>query len=139
MEFRHKTPIQIRFNDIDIVGHVNNAVYSEYFDKARLEYFKTVFRQQIDWNKAGFVIAAIHIDFFSPVFLDDNIFVATIVESIGEKSLNMAQLIFRDGDEEPVARGNTVMVSFDYMKRSSIEMPVEWKMMLEGFEDRELA
>ena len=36
IQFFHKTPIQIRFNDVDVVGHVNNSVYQNYFDAARM-------------------------------------------------------------------------------------------------------
>lgn len=139
MGFKHRIPIQIRFNDIDLVGHVNNAVYQEFFDRARLDYFKDCFGQHIDWAKAGFVIAAIQVDFFSPVFLDDKISVATRVESIGEKSLNMFQLIFKEGVGEPVAQGKTVMVSFDYSKAASIVMPEEWVKIFETFEGEKLA
>ncbi|MBN1820858.1 MAG: acyl-CoA thioesterase [Prolixibacteraceae bacterium] len=138
MKHKHILPIQIRFNDIDIVGHVNNAVYQEYFDRARIEYFKDCFKQNIDWKKKGFVIAGIQVDFFSPVFLDDKISITTKVETLGEKSLNMVQLVLKEGQEEPVAAGKTVMVCFDYSKKESIEIPAEWKEMLEYFEGRKL-
>jgi acyl-CoA thioester hydrolase len=138
MDFKHKVPIQIRFNDIDLVGHVNNAVYQEYFDRARLDYFKECFRQQIDWTKKGFVIASIQVDFFSPVFLDDKITVYTCVESIGEKSLIMLQHILKDGEQELTAQGRTVMVSFDYSKRESIEIPGEWIKLFEEYEGKKL-
>ncbi|HRE23498.1 MAG TPA: thioesterase, partial [Bacteroidia bacterium] len=32
------TPIQIRFSDIDWMGHVNNAVYLSYIEKARIDF-----------------------------------------------------------------------------------------------------
>ena len=38
MKFFHETPLQIRFNDVDVMGHVNNSVYQNYFDVARLRY-----------------------------------------------------------------------------------------------------
>ncbi len=30
--FNQEDPIQIRFNDIDLLGHVNNTIIQEYFD-----------------------------------------------------------------------------------------------------------
>ena len=27
MEFKHSVPVQLRFNDADALGHVNNSVY----------------------------------------------------------------------------------------------------------------
>ena len=136
MEFKHHMPVQIRFNDVDIVGHVNNAVYQEYFDRGRVEYFKSVFKRSIDWKKVGFVIASIQVDFFNPVFMDDTISIATKVESTGEKSLNMVQLVLKEGEDEPVAMARTVMVGFDYAKRESMKIPSDWLAMLEQFEGK---
>jgi acyl-CoA thioester hydrolase len=44
----HKLKIQVRFKDIDKQGHVNNANHITYFETARVEYFKDVFRNSID-------------------------------------------------------------------------------------------
>lgn len=139
MDFYHRIPVQIRFNDIDVVGHVNNAVYQEYFDCGRTEYFKEVFGQRINRVKAGFVIAAIQIDFYDPLYPDDTISVVTRVERIGEKSLNMVQQILKEGSGEPAAAARTAMVSFDYKHKRSIAFPEKWKERLEKFEGRKLS
>ena len=36
----HITPIQLRFNDIDQMGHVNNAVIMEFFDLGKDHFFR---------------------------------------------------------------------------------------------------
>ena len=41
-DFRHILPIQIRFNDVDKFGHVNNTVYFQFYDTAKTDYFATV-------------------------------------------------------------------------------------------------
>ena len=38
--FKYKLKIQIRFKDIDKMGHVNNAIHLTYFETVRVEYFK---------------------------------------------------------------------------------------------------
>ena len=35
INFKHTIPVQIRFNDLDVFAHVNNAVIQEYFDLAQ--------------------------------------------------------------------------------------------------------
>ena len=45
-DYKYKTPIAIRFSDIDAVGHVNNAIYLTYFEMARFSYWRDV----TDWN-----------------------------------------------------------------------------------------
>ncbi len=49
--FKQKTAIQIRFKDIDMMGHVNNANYITYFELARLTYFDSLKDEgvKIDW------------------------------------------------------------------------------------------
>ena len=37
-----KLAIQIRWRDLDVLGHVNNAVYLTYFELARLAYVRAV-------------------------------------------------------------------------------------------------
>ena len=34
--YRHWTTITIRYRDLDPLGHINNAVYSEWFEAARV-------------------------------------------------------------------------------------------------------
>ena len=40
MEFKHSVPVQLRFNDADALGHVNNSVYFTFYDLGKTEYFK---------------------------------------------------------------------------------------------------
>ena len=41
-DFHHSIPVQIRFNDIDMLGHVNNTVYFSFFDLGKARYFEEV-------------------------------------------------------------------------------------------------
>ena len=40
--FHHTLPIQLRFNDVDKFGHVNNTVYFSFYDLGKTEYFGSV-------------------------------------------------------------------------------------------------
>ena len=42
MSFRFSVPIEVRFRDLDAIGHVNNAVYLTYLEQARLGYWKHI-------------------------------------------------------------------------------------------------
>ena len=41
-DFRYRHSIEIRYNDTDALGHVNNAVYFSYFEMARGGYYTAV-------------------------------------------------------------------------------------------------
>jgi len=127
MKKEHTTPVQIRFNDIDLMGHVYNAKYQEFFDLARIKYFEEVLGNLISWAHKGLIIASVKTDYLQSTFLEDKIEVVSHVTSLGEKSLEMTQQVYKNGQREPVAIGKTVMVCFDMKKRVSEIIPQEWR------------
>ena len=56
IKFNHTLPIQLRFNDVDKFGHVNNTVYFSFYDLGKASYFETVKGKEIDWKDADIVI-----------------------------------------------------------------------------------
>jgi len=136
IKFLHKTNVQIRFNDVDIAGHVNNAMYFQYLDYARLQYFKQVFQDTIEWRKKGFVLVKIDIEYLASIFLEDNISVKTKINKIGNKSIEMQQQIIKDSDGKEILTSNciSVLVGYDYQMKSSSTIPEQWKNKILEFE-----
>ncbi len=134
--FRHITPVQVRFNDIDIMGHVNNSVHQNYYDLARIEYFKVVLREEIDWFGFTVVIASITIDFYKPVLLQEKAAVRTRVEQIGEKSLTMIQELFNPETGEVKSFNRAVLVGYSRKEGITSGIPESWKSDITRFEDR---
>ncbi|MBK9524941.1 MAG: acyl-CoA thioesterase [Bacteroidetes bacterium] len=64
--FKHKSPLHIRFSDVDAFGHVNNACYLTYIEEARVSYFEEVVDWSHDWSTKGIIIAKAEIDFILP-------------------------------------------------------------------------
>ncbi len=136
INFRHTTPVQIRFNDIDIFAHVNNAVIQEYFDLGRLYYLQKILEGELKTSENTLIIASIKTDFMEPVLPEDNIVVKTSVYAIGEKSLKMIQLLVDavTGNEKAVCE--SVMVAFNKKLLQSVEFPESWKNSISGFEEK---
>ena len=40
MIFKHTLPVQLRFNDIDALGHVNNSIYFTFYDLGKPLFWK---------------------------------------------------------------------------------------------------
>ena len=76
IEFHHSLPIQLRFNDVDKFGHVNNTVYFSFYDLGKTEYFASVC-PGVDWEKDGIVVVHIEADFLAQIFSSDHIAVQT--------------------------------------------------------------
>jgi acyl-CoA thioester hydrolase len=135
--FKHKVPIQIRFKDVDKMGHVNNANHVTYVELARIRYFEDVVKADGKWSKdMGVILARTEIDYKSPIFLHDNVSVYTRCGKIGTKSLTTEFAIVREknGVEELLAKGIAVIVYFDYHHNHTIPVPEEHVKMLKQFE-----
>lgn len=92
IEFHHSLPIQLRFNDVDKFGHVNNTVYFSFYDLGKTEYFASVC-PGVDWEKDGIVVVHIEADFLAQIFSSDHIAVQTAVCEIGTKSFHLLQRV----------------------------------------------
>lgn len=132
--FYHSTPVQIRFNDIDIMGHVNNSIYQNYFDIARTKYFEEVFEKKLQWNIRSLVLVKITIEYISSIIIDESIKVDSKVYKIGNKSLRMTQQIVNSDSQEVKAINDAILVAFSYQNNESILMPREWREKIKVFE-----
>ena len=101
--FPHWTTISIRFRDLDPLNHVNNAIFSTYYEEARIEFIQEV-NKLADQLKNGFsfVLANIEIEFVRPVEYPNNIIIGSGIKSLGNSSITSFQAIYT-GDEKKLA------------------------------------
>lgn len=136
--FRHSIPVQMRFNDVDVLGHVNNSVYFTYFDLGKTAYFTTIRKGDIDWGKPDLVVANVNCNFYCPMFFGEPVQVVTRVESIHEKSFKMHQRIVNVMTKEVKSECVTVMVAFDSSTQSSALLPEKWVKSICEYEGKNL-
>jgi len=106
----YTTEIDVRFRDIDAMGHVNNAVYATYIEQARIEYYRDVLSS--DLSTIPTVLASLSIDFRLPVELTDgSVTVAIDVADIGRSSVTMTHEIRTGG--RVVADAEATVVTLD--------------------------
>ncbi len=136
--FRHHTDVQIRFNDVDILGHVNNTVYFSFYDTGKAYYFNAVRRGQMDWQKVDTVIANVDCAYIRPILFGEKIEVLTRCEQVGDKSFLLRQMLVEKETGEIKSVCETVMVSYDRETRMSCSLPQKWKQQLCEYENRQL-
>lgn len=134
--FQHFTPVQVRFADIDAMGHVNNANFLTYIEIARIRYSNDVLGADIDFSRQGFILAKATIDFILPIELGDEVRVATRCSRIGNKSFDLEYeiMLVNCKPHRIVAKAHTVLVGYDYHDKKSIRIPDEWKKRIEVYE-----
>lgn len=128
-EFNYETEVPIRFQDLDAVGHVNNAVYATYLEEARADYLNEVL--DIEAEESGAVIAHLEIDYRRPVRDEGHVTVAVRTLEPGTSSIPMEYEI-RVGDEV-AATAETVMVTIDYETGETRPIPEIWREQVEEF------
>lgn len=127
----HYSP-EIRFADLDAMGHVNNATFFTYFEQARMHYFRHALNRPWDWDTAGIIVVRNEADYRVPVFLHDQLQIRVTCTHIGSKSLTMEYAVTKAGDASQVlcATGKSVLVSYNHQLKCSIAVPEAWKALL---------
>lgn len=137
ISFKHTLPIQIRFNDVDKFGHVNNAVYLSFYDLGKTNYFSHVC-PNVDWEKDGILIVNLEVNFLSQIFSTDEISVQTAVTAIGTKSFDLAQRVIdlNTGVVKCICR--STMVAYDLVNHQSKALTEEWVHAICEYEGKDL-
>ena len=119
--FHHALPIQLRFNDVDKFGHVNNTVYFSFYDLGKTEYFASVC-PGVDWEKIGIVVVHIEANFVKQIFASDHIAVQTAVSET----------------QEVKCICKSIMVTFDLEKHESMPLTEDWIEAICKFEGKDV-
>lgn len=127
-EFRFSHPVNIRWNDLDGLGHVNNVYYFEYFQNARSNYMQAA-SPHWDWYKHMFVMAHLECDYFRELDLKSvHPVVKLRTTGISNKSFEFEYLIVstaEDGTDIIHAKGRSIQVLIDIREKKSVAIP-DW-------------
>lgn len=121
--FKHAIPLQLRFNDIDVLGHVNNNSQLALFDVGKTEFYNTMRGVLDDWSKVEAVIVNINCTFMRQIHFSNPIEVRTRVKKIGEKSFVLQQILRNTANGDICSFCESVMVSVDLESRQSKPIP----------------
>ncbi len=131
-----RTDIQIRFSDIDGVGHVNNASILEYYDLGLSNYFKTVDIINGAALSGDIVVKVnINMNFIDSIVINDNIEVTTAVSKIGNRSITLYQEIVEKGSGVVKSNCTTVMAGLNKESMKGAEISEEWKLKIKNHEN----
>jgi acyl-CoA thioester hydrolase len=135
-DFRFYHPIEVRYGDLDPQGHVNNAKHLTYFEQARVAYMIELglFTKAQSFMKIGVIIADVHITYFEPIYFGQIIKVGVHAAKFGNKSMTWEQNIVDSATEKVFAKGQIVIVTYDYKEEKTIPIPLEWRDKIVEFE-----
>lgn len=120
----------IRYNDLDPLGHVNNAVYSTFLEAGRTAFLQPMFDQYGD-GKLDVVIARVIIDYRRELTYPGEVEIGTAIKRIGNTSVVFVNGVFKKGTDICSATGEAYLVFFDLETRKSTPPPPQIRAALE--------
>lgn len=119
---------KLRFNDTDMLGHINNTLYSVALEAGRVELVREAGLLDIARGH-GVVIARIELDFLREMNWPGEVRCETVVHKLGNKSFQLRQHLVHAG--EICARAHTVLTTFDMATRKAVPLTEDWRAALE--------
>ncbi len=129
--------VEVRYADLDPQGHVNNANHLTFFEQARLAYMIELglFTKDQSFLEIGVILADVHITYLAPIYFGEHIKVGVHISKLGNKSMTWAQNIVHAKTGKELAKGEVVMVTYDYKEEKTINIPHEWREKIKAFEN----
>ena len=134
--FHFFLPIEVHYGDLDPQGHVNNAKHLTYFEQARIAYMIELglFTKDQSFMEIGVILADVHITYHEPIYFGEQIKVGVHISKLGNKSMTWEQNIVDADTGRELAKGEVVMVTYDYRTGKTINIPHEWREKIKQFE-----
>ncbi len=127
------TPIDVRFRDLDAMGHVNNAVFFTFFEEGRLAFFISASPGD-KFPGFDFILAHISCDYLKPVTIDDRLTLQIRVGKIGGKSFTFDYAVCDRNDADVLyATGNSVQVCYNYEREETMTVSADLNTLLRQY------
>ena len=131
-EFKFKHRVDVRFVDLDAMGHAHHTLPIVYFEEARAAYWREIAgRPTVD--DVDYVLADVHVQYKQRILYPGALTVYAGVTHVGNASFVMKYEI-RDEEGAVLASGESVQVMYDYDKQRSMPVPDELRARIEKYE-----
>jgi acyl-CoA thioester hydrolase len=125
----NKFPIQIRFCDVDSLGHVNNAHYLSYFEMARMLFMNKHIGKHWDWVNKGMILKKNEVEYIEPLYLSDELEIEILPLHSGNTSFTLGYKLWVG--EKIKCVGQSVMVCYDFSKKEKTSVYDEFKILFD--------
>lgn len=129
-EFPHITHDKLRYGDTDKQGHINNAVFTTFYETGRVEIVYEP-KHQILKNNCSFVIAHIEMNFIAEILWPGKLEIGTAVTKIGNSSVTFLQALYQNG--KLVSTNESILVQVSNETKKSELITEDGKKNLEKF------
>lgn len=121
--------VTVRYRDLDTYGHVNNAVFGTYLEEARSAWIEATLDVP-DMDAFSTVLAALELEFQSPVVGRGTLTVAVTPSAVGTSSFTLEYRVLQDG--ELAATGTSTQVHVDPETGEPTPYPNPWRAQMQA-------
>ena len=125
----HTMSFPIRWGELDVLGHVNNAQYLRYFEESRTAWCESVGRPLRNTGE-GMILLKATVTYKKPVGYPAAVNVELRAGRIGNTSFDLINTLSIDGENGAAAVGEFVIVWFDYVNNKPKSVPAEIRELL---------
>ena len=137
--FKHKIVEKVKFHEVDMMQVVNNAVYLNYFEDARVKYLQDLKLKyeliDIMEGDSFFIMARNEIDYLHPATFDDELTVYTKIEWIKNTSFGFKHVIKNEITDQVIAIGSGIMVHIKLSTKEKQQLPSNFIRAIQDYED----
>lgn len=118
-----RTPVEVRWGDMDAYNHVNNARYLTYLEQARLAWLDTLDKNWLGPHCAP-VLAAAQVNYRKPITWPASVEVILECQRVGNSSVTVDHYIIdAEAHDTLYCDGHTVLVWIDPTTGKSVPLP----------------
>jgi acyl-CoA thioester hydrolase len=120
----HTQELDVRWSDLDVLGHVNNSVYLTYFEQARIEWWLSTGEAFDLADGEGPIMVTANCTIIKPIVFPGKLQINVHAGLPGNSSYVIYYEIFIKKQQlELAATGNTKIVWVNYKQGKSIPLP----------------
>lgn len=128
----HDSAMDVRWGDMDRLGHVNNTVYFRYMETARVEWLHALPRSPYSEGHGAVVVNAF-CNFLRQIEYPARLVVKMYVSDPTRTAFETWYEIEQEGEPDVVyATGGATMVWVDHAQRKAVELPETLRAMVQA-------
>ena len=125
----HTQRIEVRWGDMDAMGHVNNTVYFRYMEQARINWFESLLPRGEAWRTMSIVIVNASCNFKKPINYPGMVEVRVFAGAPGGSSVPTYYELHVNA--ELYADGAATVVFVDPQKQKPMRIPEEIRSLMQ--------
>ena len=127
--------MRVAWGEMDALRHVNNVVYFRYFENVRVAYFeKMEFWDFMHRTGIGPILASTKCRFMAPLTYPDRVFAGSRIAELGKDRFIMQDALVSERLQKIVAKGESVLVSYNYRQNRKVPLPEEMRRSIAALE-----